>query len=145
MNGDTVSNVAGENAESAAALSVLIVDDSPVMRNFIKRVLRMSGLSIRQTFEAPDGSAALELLNTDAIDLVLCDINMPVMNGEELLRRMEDDDDLRRIPLIVVSTDSSTHRVEMMLAYGARGYVQKPFPPEVLRSEVERVLGEHCL
>jgi two-component system chemotaxis response regulator CheY len=142
MTGDTVSNTCGGATGSNSALSVLIVDDSAVMRNFIKRVLSLSGLAIEETFEAPDGSAALDMLNTTNIDLVLCDINMPVMNGEELLRLMEADDDLRQIPLIVVSTDSSTHRVEMMLAYGARGYVQKPFQPEVLRSEVERVLGE---
>lgn len=145
MNGDAATNPMSEVALTGPGLTVLIVDDSTVMRNFIKRVLRMSGLPIAETLEAADGSAALERLNTAMVDLVLCDINMPVMNGEELLRHMESDDDLRRVPLIVVSTDSSTHRVEMMLAYGARGYVQKPFQPEVLRTEVERVLGEEII
>jgi two-component system chemotaxis response regulator CheY len=63
------------------------------------------------------------------------------MNGEEFVRRLESDQLLRTIPVIVVSTDSTHHRVQKMLALGAKGYVTKPFPPEALRDEVERVLG----
>ncbi len=124
-----------------AALSVLIVDDSPVMRNYIKRILRLSGLAIAATLEAGDGDAALDTLAHASVDLVLSDINMPGMNGEQLLREMEGDDRLCHVPVIVVSTDSSAHRMEKMLAYGARGYVQKPFDPEGLRAEIERVLA----
>lgn len=131
-----------EAGGAGGPLSILVVDDSPVMRNFIKRVLRMSGLEIGQIVEACDGTAALDALAEYPVDLVLSDISMPGMNGEELLRQMEGDDELRRVPVIVVSTDSSSHRMETMLAYGARGYVHKPFQPETLRAEVERVLGE---
>jgi len=124
------------------ALSLLIVDDSPVMRNFIKRVLRLSGLNIARVLEAEDGVGALETLSREPVDLVLADINMPRMNGEELVRRMEQDDRLKRVPVIVVSTDSTHHRMESMLGHGVRGYIQKPFQPETLRAEVERVLAE---
>jgi two-component system, chemotaxis family, chemotaxis protein CheY len=63
------------------------------------------------------------------------------MNGEEFVRRLESDELLRTIPVIVVSTDSSHCRVQQMMALGAKGYVTKPFLPEVLRDEVEKVLG----
>lgn len=137
--------IAGAPRAAAAAdrgFLVMIVDDSPVMRNFIKRVLSLSGLPIRGVMEAADGRAALDLLADHPVDLVLSDVNMPRLNGEEMLRHMELDDDLRRVPVIVVSTDSSSHRVQTMLAHGARGYVQKPFQPEALRAEIERVLQE---
>lgn len=130
------------SADANTALSVLIVDDSPVMRNFIRRVLDLSGLELASVVEASDGRTALQALDDFHIDLVLSDINMPGMNGEELLREMERDDELSHVPVIVVSTDSSTHRVQMMLGYGAKGYIQKPFHPETLRAEVERVLEE---
>ena len=131
-----------QEAGTAPVLSVMIVDDSPVMRNFIRRVLTLSGLPVGEVIEASDGRAALQAFEEHPVDLVLSDINMPGMNGEELLREMERDDDLSRVPVIVVSTDSSSHRVQMMLGYGARGYIQKPFHPETLRAEVERVLNE---
>ena len=129
------------NADERRGLRVLIVDDSPVMRNFIKRVLRLSGLEITVVLEAGDGGAALAVLRAQAVDLVLSDLNMPVMDGEEMIRRMSDDGTLRRIPVVVVSTDSTHHRMEVMTGYGVRGYIQKPFQPETLRSEVERILG----
>ena len=138
----TVEQNVVELAAHRHPLSVMIVDDSPVMRNFIRRVLTLSGLNIATVIEASDGNAALEVFEKQSVDLVLSDINMPGMNGEELIREMERDEELSRVPVIVVSTDSSSHRVEMMLGYGARGYIQKPFHPETLRAEVERVLNE---
>jgi two-component system, chemotaxis family, chemotaxis protein CheY len=130
----------GSPGAPAAPLTILIVDDSPVMRSFIRRVVAMTGLeaTIR---EASDGEGALEIVAAEPIDLVLSDINMPRMNGVELVRRLEAHESWKRIPVIVVSTDSSTVRVSDMLALGARGYVQKPFQPEALRAEIERVVG----
>ena len=125
-----------------SSLALLIVDDSPVMRGFIKRVLRLSGLPVTTVHEACDGAAALETLGREVIDIVLSDINMPVMNGEELIRRMSADEQFRRIPVIIVSTDSTHYRMETMRERGVRGYLQKPFHPEQLRGEVERVLAE---
>lgn len=120
--------------------SVLVVDDSPVMRMFIRRLLNLSGLPIRAIHEANEGQNALDLLERLPIDLVLSDINMPVLNGCELMQRIAASPALRGIPVIVVSTDSSHLRVQNMIGMGARGYIQKPFHPEVLRSEIERVL-----
>ncbi len=123
------------------ALNILIVDDSAVMRAFIRKVVGLTGLDVGECSEAGDGQDALELLRKNWVDLILTDINMPRMNGEEFIRCLEADELLRTIPVIVVSTDSSHSRVQQMMALGARGYVAKPFVPGVLRDQVEKVLG----
>ena len=121
-------------------IRVLIVDDSPVMRRFILRTLESSGLEIAGYAEASDGAGALRLLKSQAADVILTDINMPGMNGEELLRRLQQDASLRALPVLVVSTDATPSRVRSALTLGARGYVSKPFSPEALRAELQRVL-----
>ena len=123
------------------AFSVLIVDDSAVMRGFIRRVMEMSGFPFDRCLEAGDGAEALALLGDNWVDVILTDINMPRMNGEELVRRLEEDELLRAIPVVVISTDSTDSRMHQMRLLGARGYVKKPFQPETLRDELERVLG----
>ena len=120
--------------------SVLIVDDSPVMREFIRRVIHFTGIEVANYLEASDGRQALLLLRKQPVDLVLTDINMPGMNGEELLRQMKFEGLLEKIPTLVVSTDATEQRIEKMLQLGARGYVTKPFSPEILRERLEAVL-----
>ena len=121
-------------------LRILIVDDSPVMRTFIRRVVELSGLEVAGCVQATDGESALRLLASQPVDVILTDINMPGMDGEELLRRLQQDHTLRSIPAVVVSTDATAHRVEGMFALGAKGYVTKPFSPERLRQALDRVL-----
>ena len=123
------------------AFNVLIVDDSPAMRSFVRRVLELSGIDLGVSHNASNGQEALELLHSQWVDVILTDINMPVMDGEELLKILEADESLSTIPVIVVSTDSTQHRVQKMLTLGAKGYVTKPFLPETLREEIEKVLG----
>jgi len=122
-------------------LRILIVDDSSVMRAFIRRVLDLSGLELGLCLEASNGEEALRLLENNWVDAVLTDINMPTMDGEELLRRMSEHPVLRLIPVLVVSTDRTDGRVQKMLTLGAKGYVTKPFAPETLREELERSLA----
>lgn len=122
-------------------LQVLIVDDSPAMRAFIRRVLELSGLDVGRCLEASNGEEALHVLNDNRVDAVLTDINMPQMDGEELLRRMSGHEVLRLIPVLVVSTDRTEGRIHKMLTLGAKGYVTKPFAPETLREEMEHTLG----
>ena len=122
--------------------SVLIVDDSPVMRGFIRRVMLLSGLELDDCLEASDGEEALERLREHAVDVILTDINMPRMNGEEFLRRLQSEGNLRAVPTLVISTDATQARILRMLSLGAKGYVTKPFSPESLREELERVLGD---
>lgn len=123
------------------AFNVMIVDDSPAMRAFVRRVLDLSGFALGELWEAADGDEALDRLRRNWVDVILTDINMPGMNGEQFVRRLAGDELLRSIPVIVVSTDGTEHRMHQMLALGARGYVTKPFLPETLRAELEHVLG----
>ena len=126
------------------AYRVLIVDDSPAMRCFVRRVIDLSGFELSDCFEASNGVEALDVLRTEWVDAILTDINMPGMDGQEFLRRLSQDELLRSIPAIVISTDATSHRMESMALLGARGYVTKPFLPETLRGELERTLGVPC-
>jgi len=123
------------------AYRVLLVDDSPAMRAFIRRVMVLSGFDLDSCVEAGDGAEALEQLRQKTVDVILTDINMPHMDGEELLRRLSEDPRLRDIPAIVVSTDSTKPRILRMIGLGAQGYIAKPFSPESLREALEKVLG----
>lgn len=125
------------------ALQILIVDDSPAMRSFIRRVMRLSGIEVAQYFEASNGAEALEQLAANKVDAVLTDINMPVMDGEEFVRRMRAEGANQSIPVIVISTDATANRIHTMQTLGTMGYLQKPFGPEQLRNELDRVLGVH--
>jgi two-component system chemotaxis response regulator CheY len=120
---------------------LLIADDSAAMRQVIRRVIELSGFEVDEFLEAADGDDALRLLRNESIDVILTDINMPHVNGEQLLCSMQQEDLLRAKPVIVVSTDATEHRIHRMLELGAKGYVTKPFYPEALRQELERVLG----
>jgi len=120
---------------------VLIVDDSPAMRSFVRRIIDLSGFELSACYEASHGGEALDVLREQWVDAILTDINMPVVDGEELLRRLSSDDLLKSIPAVVISTDATRHRISQMLSLGARGYVTKPFHPEDLRAELERILG----
>jgi two-component system, chemotaxis family, chemotaxis protein CheY len=122
------------------AYRVLIVGESPAMRVFLRREIEASGFDLSHCFEADNGEEALEVLRGEWVDAILTDVNMPHMDGEELLRRLEADELLRSIPAIVVSTDASRLRIERLLALGARGYIVRPFQPEHLRAELERTL-----
>lgn len=122
-------------------MTILIVDDSPVMRNFVRRVMRMAGFDEAEYLEAVDGGDALRRVRSTRVDLVLTDINMPRMNGEEFLAELHADPALRPIPTVVISTDATLDRRERMTALGARGYIAKPFAPEALRAEIDRAMG----
>jgi two-component system, chemotaxis family, chemotaxis protein CheY len=122
------------------AFNVLLVDDSPAMRSFVRRVLALAGFEVGQCLEASNGQEALDVLRTEWVDVILTDINMPVMDGEQFAHQLAADDVLRSIPVLVVSTDCTQARIDRMLALGARGYVTKPFTPEVLGRELEQVL-----
>src|SRR6267142_2148250 len=103
------------------AYRVLIADDSPVMRSFVRRVIELSGFDLSECFEANNGQEALALLRSEWVDAILTDINMPVIDGEEFVRRLASDDLLRSIPIIVISTDVTTGRIDRLIALGVRG------------------------
>jgi two-component system chemotaxis response regulator CheY len=122
-------------------LDMLVVDDSPVTRKMVRRALGLCGLEVGDVYEAADGAEALDKLNAHHFDLVLADINMPVMNGIELVERMSKDPELCSVPVVIVATPMSQDRVEFVLDKGARAYLAKPFRPEALRDVVVQILG----
>jgi two-component system chemotaxis response regulator CheY len=122
----------------------MIVDDSPVMRAFVKRTIALAGFETSEILEASNGREALDKLRArpvPAVDLILTDINMPVMDGEQLIGELKADASLRAIPVVVVSTDSTENRVGALLRLGASDYVRKPFPPERLSEVLGGLLG----
>lgn len=123
------------------SFNILIVDDSPLARRIVRRILDISGLPLGTVHEAGDGAAALELLEGTWVDVVFADINMPVMNGHQMIERMAANPVLAGIPVIVVSTERSETRIEQLCGLGVRAYLTKPLTPGTMREAVFQVLG----
>ncbi len=122
------------------AINVLIVDDSSVMRAMILKTLRMSGLPLGEVYQAGNGQEGLDALDQHWIDLAVVDINMPVMNGEEMIDRMQENPDMKDIPVVVISTEGSKTRIERLQQKGA-SFIQKPFTPEIVRDVIMAITG----
>ncbi len=121
------------------SLNVLVVDDSSVARAMIIKTLRMAELPLGEIREASDGREALELIEEHWIDLVLADINMPVMDGDEMVGRIRDNPAWSDLAVVVVSTDGNQPRIERLVHRGVR-FLRKPFTPETLRDVVLETL-----
>ncbi|MRS11954.1 MAG: response regulator [Actinobacteria bacterium] len=121
------------------ALNVLVVDDSDVIRNMIIKTLRLADIPVGATFEAGNGKEALDIVDANWIDLVLADINMPIMDGVEMLRRLRSDHRHAELPVIVVTTEGSSERIAELQDADVSAYVRKPFTPEMIRRVVDDV------
>jgi two-component system chemotaxis response regulator CheY len=126
--------------EAVMALNILVADDSKVARAMIVRTLRMAGLPIGEVYEASDGQEGLELLGQKWVDVVFVDINMPVMNGEEMIQKMRENPIWADLPLVVVSTEGSQTRIDRLQQKGAK-FIHKPFTPEIVRGLVAEMTG----
>lgn len=124
------------------AFNVLIVDDSLSMRSVIKKTIKVSGFKVGEYFEAADGKEALKILADAWVDLVLTDINMPNMNGLELIAEMNNDQILSSIPVVMVTTEGSEKSVQKSMEMGAKGYIKKPFQPEDIKRILNSIMGE---
>lgn len=120
------------------ALNVLVVDDSGVMRSMIMRTLEMSGIDIGEIHQAGNGREALEVLDGHWVDMALVDINMPVMNGEELIEAIRARPAIADLPIIVISTEGSQTRIERLQQRGV-AFIHKPFTPETIHELVQTV------
>ncbi len=116
--------------------SLLIVDDSATMRKIIMRSIRMSGLQFDSTDEAGNGVEALEKLNASPVDIILCDVNMPEMDGRELVKKVREMDSCQDTKIVMVSTESSQEFIDNLLAEGANDYITKPFTPDKFREKL---------
>ena len=116
--------------------SLMIVDDSATMRKIIMRTMRMSGLEFDRTEEAGNGNEALAKLNSTPVDIMLCDINMPEMNGTELVKKVRELDNCSNMKIIMVSTESGQNLIDNVMNDGANGYITKPFTPEQFQEKL---------
>lgn len=122
-------------------IRALIVDDSSVMRKVVERSLRQTGLDIGEVYNASNGVEALAVVNQNTVDLVLTDINMPVMDGLEFVRQLQTLETPKHIPVVMITTEGGEKQVLEALSLGARGYIRKPFTPEQVREQVMPLLG----
>lgn len=122
------------------ALNVLIVDDSKVMRSMVLKTMKMAQIPLGDVVQAGNGQEGLDALADNWIDLVLVDINMPVMNGEEMIREMKARPDTAGIPVVVISTEGSETRIARIKEMGA-AFVHKPFEPELIRDTIISLTG----
>lgn len=119
-------------------LDILIVDDSAAIRKILQRVLRQTDVPIGEVFEAGDGVEALTVMSAHKIGLVLSDINMPNMDGLQLLGEIKSKAEWKTVPIVMITTEGSHNKVMEAVNLGAAGYVRKPFTAEQIK---EKLLG----
>jgi two-component system chemotaxis response regulator CheY len=117
-------------------LNVLIVDDSAAIRKILVRVLSQTDLPIKQVLEASDGSEALKIVETNDVSLILSDINMPNVDGLELLTRLRASPKWKDLSVVMITTEGSQAKVMEAVQLGAKGYVRKPFTAEQIKEKV---------
>jgi two-component system chemotaxis response regulator CheY len=117
-------------------IRALIVDDSSTMRKIVERCLRQAGLELGEVQEASNGMEALALLAKSDFDLILSDINMPVMDGLEFVRNMQGMEKAKTIPVVMITTEGGEKHVIEALSLGAKGYIRKPFTPDQVKQHV---------
>ena len=122
-------------------IRALIVDDSSVMRKIVERSLRQAGVDLEKVSEASNGAEALAVLEGGPVDVILCDINMPVMDGLEFVRKVATTESAKGIPIVMITTEGSESHVVDALSAGARGYIRKPFTPDQVKEHVLPLLG----
>jgi len=122
-------------------IHALIVDDSSVMRKIVERSLRQAGIELTQVLEAGNGAEALCVLKENRVELILCDINMPVMDGLEFIKQLSSVENAKGVPVVMITTEGSEAHVVQALSCRARGYIRKPFTPDQVKEHVVPILG----
>lgn len=117
---------------------ILAVDDSTSMRQMVAFTLKGAGHTV---FEASDGKQALEVAKKESVDLVLSDVNMPVMDGISLIKNLRALPNYKFIPMLMLTTESSPEKKQEGKVAGATGWIVKPFNPDQLLSTIKKVLG----
>lgn len=119
--------------------TALTVDDSKTMREMVSFTLKSAGYNV---MEAEDGCAALKLVNGQPIDLIITDLNMPNMNGLELIRALRTQASYKFTPILMLTTESDAEKKNEGRQAGATGWIVKPFNPETLLQVVGKVCGQ---
>ena len=119
-------------------LKFLIVDDFSTMRRIVRGLLKEMGCN--NADEAEDGAAALNMLKAQKFDFVVSDINMPNMNGFDLLKAIKADDGLKHIPVLMVTAEARKEDIVLAAQSGASGYIVKPFTKATLEEKVQKIM-----
>ena len=119
---------------------VLVVDDSAAIRKILTRVLRQTGMAIQTIHEAGDGQEALAVMALHRVDLVLSDINMPKMDGLQLLASLKASPQWQNIPVVMITTEGGETKVAEAVKLGAAGYVRKPFTADQIKEKLVGIL-----
>ena len=127
---------------TASEPRILVVDDFSTMRRIIRRQLHEMGFD--NVEEAEDGVAALAKMKSQPFDLVICDINMPIMSGMDLLRTVRIDATLRHVPMLMVTAEARKDDIVQAVQCGAAGYLVKPFTQAALQERVSKALKDHA-
>jgi len=122
------------------ALDVLIVDDSAAIRKILHRVLVQADVPLGRVVEAGDGVEALAKLKGEKVGLILSDINMPNMDGLQLLNAIKADNAVKDIPVLMVTTEGGSSKVMEAVNLGAAGYVRKPFTAEQIKEKLAGII-----
>jgi two-component system chemotaxis response regulator CheY len=117
-------------------VDVMIVDDSSAIRKILRRMLGQAGITLGTVVEAGDGVDALEKLKQQPIHLILSDINMPNMDGIQLLTALKSKAEYKHIPVIMITTEGGEAKVMEAVQLGASGYVRKPFTSEQIQEKL---------
>jgi len=123
---------------SPADLRFLIVDDFSTMRRIVRNLLKEIGFANAE--EAEDGAVALNMLRSSKFDFIVSDINMPNMNGFELLDAVRADAALKHLPVLMVTAEAKKEDIVRAAQSGASGYIVKPFTKAVLEEKVQKIL-----
>ena len=121
-----------------ADLKYLIVDDFSTMRRIVRGLLKEMGCNNAE--EAEDGAVALAALKAQKFDFVVCDINMPNMNGFDFLKAVRADDSLKHIPVLMVTAEARKEDIVLAAQTGASGYIVKPFTKATLEEKVQKIM-----
>ena len=121
------------------SMNVLIVDDSATVRAVLEKTLHLANIPTDNVHHAENGAQALQLLQEHEIDIVFADLNMPVMNGLQMIMKLYEQGRLKTLPVVVVSTEGGRQRIDRLLQLGIAGYVRKPFHPEDVRGAVDQI------
>jgi two-component system chemotaxis response regulator CheY len=119
-------------------LKFLIVDDFSTMRRIVRGLLKEMGCN--NADEAEDGAVALSMLKASKYDFVVSDINMPNMNGFDLLKAVKADESLRHLPVLMVTAEARKEDIVLAAQSGAAGYIVKPFTKATLEEKVQKIM-----
>ena len=122
------------------SINILLVDDSATVRSMIRKMLEASSIEVNSIFEAENGRVALATMKEEWVDLVISDINMPIMTGIEMVEEMCRDGLLKSIPVIVVSVRGDQGEIEYLIETGVKAYLRKPVTPEAIREVVQKAV-----